>query len=259
MRRLMILAVCGLLAASLQVAAQHGGGHGGGGHAGFSGGGGFGGHSSAGSHAFSGARSGSGYGARSMSRGSSYRSPLGSRGLYSRNLNRSGVGARIGSYGYSTRYGLRNNCHTYGCGLGYGYPYVGGGVDPYWWWGSDSGNGNNQDYYDQMGLANEMNQESLDQQGMRQQQANQDSYARSSPPQRHQAERTEAAPPTVLIFRDQHTEQIQNYAIIGQTLWNFAPQHTEKIPLSDIDLPATTKVNEDRGVGFSVPGANEGQ
>ena len=60
-------------------------------------------------------------------------------------------------------------------------------------------------------------------------------------------------PATVLVFRDQHQKEIQNYAIVGQTLWNFAPQHTEKIPLSELDLAATTKANDDRGVTFRVP------
>ena len=76
---------------------------------------------------------------------------------------------------------------------------------------------------------------------------------------RAKPERTEAAPATVLVFRDQHKQEVQNYAIVGQTLWNFAPQHTQKIPLSELDLPATTKANDERGVDFRVPGANEGQ
>ena len=66
-------------------------------------------------------------------------------------------------------------------------------------------------------------------------------------------------PATVLVFRDQHTKEIQNYAIVGQTLWNFAPQHTEKIPLSELDLPATAKANDDRGITFKVPTSNEAQ
>jgi hypothetical protein len=66
-------------------------------------------------------------------------------------------------------------------------------------------------------------------------------------------------PATVLVFRDQHQKEIQNYAIVGQTLWNFAPGHTEKIPLSDLDLAATTKANDDRGVTFRVPTSNEAQ
>jgi len=112
-------------------------------------------------------------------------------------------------------------------------------------------------------MANEMNAQSLDEQRMRQQQ---DIYARSDPPSapdppptRAPQPDTQVVPTTVLIFRDQHKEEVQNYAIVGQTLWNFAQQHKQKIPLSDLDLAATIKANDDRGVEFHVPGANEGQ
>jgi hypothetical protein len=103
-----------------------------------------------------------------------------------------------------------------------------------------------------------MNAQSLDEQRMREQ-GDQDVYARSSPPPPHQEERTEAAPATVLVFRDQRKQEVQNYAIVGQTLWNFAPQHTEKIPLAELDVPATTKANDERGVSFRLPNAPDGQ
>jgi hypothetical protein len=64
---------------------------------------------------------------------------------------------------------------------------------------------------------------------------------------------------TVLVFRDQRREEVQNYAIVGQTLWIFSPRRTEKIPLVEIDLAASAKDNEDRGVEFRVPGTAEGQ
>jgi hypothetical protein len=64
---------------------------------------------------------------------------------------------------------------------------------------------------------------------------------------------------TVLVFRDQHNEEVTNYAIVGQTLWNFSAQRTKKIPLSDLDMAATEKANDDRGVTFNVPAANSGQ
>jgi hypothetical protein len=242
-----------LLLVSLPVYAQRGGGGhaSGGGHAGGFASGGFASHSfashSSGARAFSGTRSG--YGARSIAPRSYSRQPLYSRN-YNRGFNHSGVGVRIRSYGY----GYGNRCNGYGCGLGYGYPYLGGGVDPYWWWNSGS---YDQDQQDQTGLANDMNQQSLDEQRMREQ-GDQDAYARSAPPPPHQAERTEASPSTVLVFRDQHKQEVQNYAIVGQTVWIFG-QRTEKIPLSDLDLPATTKANDDRGIDFRVPGGNEGQ
>jgi hypothetical protein len=88
---------------------------------------------------------------------------------------------------------------------------------------------------------------------------NQD-YARSAPPRSpQQQEPTQTAPATVLVFRDQHQEQVQNYAIVSQTLWNFTAGRTQKIPLSELDLPATEKANEDHGVEFRLPASNEGQ
>jgi hypothetical protein len=237
MRRLFALAVSLVLMASVQSFAQRGGGHGSaGGHGGFSSHGGFsGGHASAG-HAIGGMHPGSGFSARA-GRGASF-----NRGLSARGFGHSGVGLRLRTYGF------RNGCYGYRCGYGYGYPWLGGGVDPYWWW--DSGSSYDQDQQDQIGLANQMNQQSLEEQHMRHQ-GDQDMYARSAPP--HVPERTEAAPATVLVFRDQHKQEVQNYAIVGETLWNFSPQHTQKIPLSDLDLPATTKANDERGVDFRVP------
>jgi hypothetical protein len=64
---------------------------------------------------------------------------------------------------------------------------------------------------------------------------------------------------TVLVFRDQRKQEIRNYAIVGETLWCFTPQRTQKIPLSELDLDATVKENDDRGLTFRVPGRNEGQ
>src|SRR5436309_649352 len=57
--------------------------------------------------------------------------------------------------------------------------------------------------------------------------------------------------PTVLVFRDGHRMEMQNYAIVGQTLWVFDERAATKIPLSDLDLDATQK--ENRGSGFRFP------
>jgi hypothetical protein len=152
--------------------------------------------------------------------------------------------------------------------LGY-YGYY----DPWW---EDSGSSYDDDYERDRAIANDMNQQSLEQQQMlRQEQADGDSdlYARSDPARSDsarsdyaprsapgsQSQGTPIMPATVLVFRDRHQKEIQNYAIVGQTLWNFAPQHTEKIPLADLDLAATTKANDDQGITFRVPAGNEAQ
>ncbi len=60
-------------------------------------------------------------------------------------------------------------------------------------------------------------------------------------------------PATALVFRDQHVEEIRNYAISGGTLWVLNEQAAKKIPLAKLDIPATVKMNDDRGVDFQVP------
>jgi hypothetical protein len=256
MHRPLVTAALGLLLASLPLSAQHGGGHASGGGHGFGGGGGgfashggFAGHSSGSS--FSGARAGSAF----SGRGSAASRPAISSRAFNRGFGRSGGGVRFGTYGRGS------GCYYYGYGCvgAYGWGY-GGFYDPYWW--SDSGSSFDYDQQYQTGLANEMNQQSLDEQRMRQQ-GDQDLYAglAPAPPREHREheELNEAAPATVLVFRDEHKQEIHNYAIVGQTLFNFNPQHTQKIPLSDLDIPATAKENDERGVDFHVPGAPDGQ
>jgi len=60
--------------------------------------------------------------------------------------------------------------------------------------------------------------------------------------------------PTVLVFADGHQIQINNYALVGHTVWVLSDHTaTQKIPIAQLDLPATIKANEDNGVEFSVP------
>ena len=68
---------------------------------------------------------------------------------------------------------------------------------------------------------------------------------------------TQAAPqqrsPTVLVFRDGRRMEIQNYAIVGQTLWVFDERAATKISISDLDLDATQQENRSRGLRFPLP------
>ena len=59
--------------------------------------------------------------------------------------------------------------------------------------------------------------------------------------------------PTLLVFRDKHTQEVQNYAVVGGTLWIFSEQRATKLPLSWLDIDATTKANDERGVDFRLP------
>lgn len=59
---------------------------------------------------------------------------------------------------------------------------------------------------------------------------------------------------TVLVYRDGHRSEVQDYAILGKTLWVFAGQTTRKVPLAQLDLDGTVRLNDDRGVEFISPG-----
>jgi len=86
---------------------------------------------------------------------------------------------------------------------------------------------------------------------MRQEQALRDS--RGAPSAEAPTAAEEKPPATLLVYRDGHQMEVQNYAILGKTLWVFSAQATRRVPLADLDLTATQRVNGDRGVDFSTP------
>lgn len=64
---------------------------------------------------------------------------------------------------------------------------------------------------------------------------------------------------TVILYRNHHIEEIENYAIVGQTLWVFTEQRARKIPIAELDLPATINANDVRGIDFQLPTQQEKQ
>jgi len=331
MRRGMAIAAFALILAVPLWAQRGGGGHaggfGGGGHAGGFGGGHFGGGGFAG-HGFSGSPGGRSFSSPGFSRGFSQlpptfgfnhpptggftpptsplvRQPFAAngfarggfgRGGFARNgFGRGGFGRGFEREQHRGGIGLQFRTYPY-WGYGWGYPYYGdwGYYDPWWyWWDSeDNDNYDNSDYEDNLALAEQMNQDSLRQQQMLQQEqmdGDQDAYQNAykqgyadaqtqdqgynqyanvrpplDPERMQQGERSHEQTAdsimrqTVLVFRDQHKEEIENYAIVGDTLWNFAPEQTVRIPLSELDIPATIKANQDRGITFAVPESGEG-
>lgn len=60
---------------------------------------------------------------------------------------------------------------------------------------------------------------------------------------------------TVLIFKDGVQREVTNYAIMGQYVFVFSGDR-RKIPLSEIDVDATVKANEDRGTEFKIPSSS---
>jgi hypothetical protein len=65
-------------------------------------------------------------------------------------------------------------------------------------------------------------------------------------------------PAAVLAFRDGRTEEVSSYTIVGGTMyvkvdyWTSG-SWTKKIQIVDLDLPATLKLNHERGVKFALP------
>jgi hypothetical protein len=259
MRRLISIAAFALVL-TVPLWAQrggHGGGGGmrGGGFAGHVGGG----HSMGGMHS-AGMRSGAG-----VSHGSSHSS---------NNGNWHGSSWNHGSHSHNVHVHTFHNCFGAFCGhSAFNSPWWGGGWGWGWGWYSpwlwsswdDQDRRFDEDYYRQYELANQWNQQSIAEQRMRDREdaGDQDAYAprssyRSSAPE-VASQPSEPAPATVLVFRDRRQQEVQNYAIVGQTLWAFSAGKSQKIPLANLDVAATEKANDDRGVTFRVPGTAEGQ
>jgi hypothetical protein len=65
-------------------------------------------------------------------------------------------------------------------------------------------------------------------------------------------------PPAVLVYRDGHTEELSSYSIIGGSIhtksnyWTTGTW-TRTIRVADLDIPATLRQNEQRGVNFELP------
>jgi hypothetical protein len=74
----------------------------------------------------------------------------------------------------------------------------------------------------------------------------------------HASEPPSELPPAVLVFRDGHQEEIGKYVIAGPTIYTSADywssgSWTRKVQIAALDIPATLKVNRERGAKFSLP------
>jgi hypothetical protein len=66
-------------------------------------------------------------------------------------------------------------------------------------------------------------------------------------------------PETLLVFKDGRHLEVQNYAIVGEMLYDMTPGHSHKVLLADLDLDATTKQNDERGIDFRLPPRDKAQ
>jgi hypothetical protein len=247
MRRWLCIAAFSLVVALVMSAPpvwgqRHGGSSGGGGH--FSAGSGFAGHSlaghslgshSLGSHGFTGRASGT----------------LSGSG-FSRFSHGPGIHGRSGNFQHNG-YGMRGRRGYYPF-----YPYA--GYYPYGYYGwdndgfySDNGTGDQDSYAAYQGSS--YSDGPAEDSGL-----HRDVQSLSGKIDRLQADvearnqpKASEEPQTALVFRDQHVEEVRNYAISGGMVWVFREQAAKKIPLAQLDIPATVKMNDDRGVDFQVP------
>jgi hypothetical protein len=65
-------------------------------------------------------------------------------------------------------------------------------------------------------------------------------------------------PPAVLVYRDGHSEEVSSYSIIGRVIYTKSDYWTSgawtrTIQIADLDVPATLKQNQQRGVKFDLP------
>jgi hypothetical protein len=223
--RWLAIAALGTALLTLPAWGQRGGGRasgGFGGHAGFSGG----------SHSMGGA--------------------AGTRGFSG--VQRGGVHFVMGGgYGYGRPgYGYGRGRYYRGWPYGgyYGYPYYG------WGYGDDSYSSDSaQNYpaydYSSAYADSDRQQAAIDRLENEVDRLRQEREARESNASQSLS-KTEIQP-TELVFRDKHTEEVQNYAIVGQTFWILNNDKARKIPIAQLDIPATQKANEDRGVDFQLP------
>jgi len=167
--------------------------------------------------------------------------------------------------GWSQPYGWRHP-HYWGYGRGYPYWRYGrrwgwgyGGWYGYPWWGWDWTS--NDSYPSQAATYYEYPPGTYAQERLLDQQAEIDRLNDEVARLREERQ-AQAAPPraasgareqTELVYRDQHTERIENYAIVGPTLWILNEQRARKVALADLDIAATKSANEARGVEFDLP------
>jgi hypothetical protein len=253
-----LLALAGCLALTPGALAQHGGGHAGGfggGHAGGFGGG-FSGHSFGGGSFGSFGRSSS-FGSFSGPRGYSYSprmtypAPARSFATPGRSAYSYGAGNawRAGGYGRD-----RYRSPYRGYGYGYGYPGAGWGVLPWelgypdfygygdsaWAGQSDLGAPEQNPGYDTPP-----------------QDDYQSPYGEAGGPASAMASAPIADEPALtLVFNDGHQESIRNYALTSNYLLvldNAGSGRQQRIPLSDLNLPATERAAQSAGLDFTPP------
>jgi len=152
-----------------------------------------------------------------------------------------------------------------GLNLRFRYPlYYGGYYSPWYgdWYGSsyDSYDSSQNDYA-QSQMLRQIDELSQEVQRLREEQEYSQVAAASvpapplapAPQQSAEQAKIDTGLPVVLVLFDKKIQEIKNYAVIDEMLVVFDGTRTTKIPLRDVDLAATMKLNDERGVDFQIP------
>jgi hypothetical protein len=180
-----------------------------------------------------------------------------SRGPASAGVQRGGVHFVMGGFGHpGSPFSFHHHHRFFGAwpyGGYYGYPYY--GYSGYY--GNDSYSADSpQDYSASdysAGYESGRQQAEIDRLENEVDRLREERDARQSQTSAPPSHPTTQLPSTQLVFRDKHTEQVENYAIVGQTFWILGEQKARKIPLAQLDIPATKKANDEHGVDFQLP------
>jgi hypothetical protein len=80
----------------------------------------------------------------------------------------------------------------------------------------------------------------------------------SSPARKIAVQPPRELPPAVLVFRDGRREEVSSYTMMNGIIYSKADywstgSWTRKIQIADLDVPATLKLNQERGLKFVLP------
>jgi hypothetical protein len=65
-------------------------------------------------------------------------------------------------------------------------------------------------------------------------------------------------PPVTLVFNNgRPPEKVSSYVLTGSSILIAEPGHQRKIPIAELDLPATMEQNREAGVDFELPGGSK--
>lgn len=80
-------------------------------------------------------------------------------------------------------------------------------------------------------------------------------YAPPAPPAAD--EQAPPEPPITVVLRSGRKLQVQNYAVMGQTFWDFSVQPARRIPVDNINVPASINASSANGADFpELPASN---